>query len=50
MRPAGYVPLDGFWRRRGYERQPQLTCEMSWRDLGETQESVKTLVLWTKTL
>jgi GNAT superfamily N-acetyltransferase len=50
MRPPAYVPLDGFWRRRGYERQPQLTCEMYWRDLGETQESVKTLVFWTKTL
>jgi GNAT superfamily N-acetyltransferase len=50
MRPPGYTKLDAFWMRRGYARQPGLQCRMSWRDLGEAEESEKTLTFWTKTL
>ncbi len=50
LRPAGYVPLDAFWTKRGYARQPHLRCKMSWRDINETAESEKTLGFWTKTL
>ena len=47
-RPAGYRPLDGFWRRRGYERRPDLTTRYAWKELGEEHESPKPMVFWTK--
>jgi GNAT superfamily N-acetyltransferase len=50
LRPPGYRPLDRFWEARGYRQRPSLTCRMSWRDVGEAQESEKTLVFWTKYL
>ena len=49
-RPAGFVPLDAFWRHRGYTRRADLACRMSWRDLGDTAETEKELVFWTKDL
>ena len=48
-RPADYVPLDAFWRRRGFERT-ELYCYISWRDLDETGESPKALRCWMKGL
>jgi GNAT superfamily N-acetyltransferase len=49
-RPPGYAPLDAFWRKRGYEPTPGLTCQLSWRELGETQESAKTMQFWMRDL
>lgn len=50
LRPAGYVPLDNFWSRRGYARIAGLTTGFSWRDIGETQESIKPMEFWQKQL
>lgn len=50
MRPPGDVGLAAFWARRGYQRRPELVCEMRWRDIGEAAESAKPLVFWTKSL
>jgi GNAT superfamily N-acetyltransferase len=49
-RPADFVPLDGFWTRRGFTRRPDLTCRMHWRDIGEPEESEKNLMFWLKSL
>lgn len=49
-RPPDYVPLDAFWRKRGYEPVPGLTCQFSWRELGEAQESAKTMQFWMRDL
>ena len=49
-RPAGYVPLDGFWRKRGFVARPDVTCTMRWRDLGAAEETPKTLTFWMKAL
>ncbi len=49
-RPPDYVPLDQFWRNRGYEKYPQLTLTLSWQDLDETSESPKPMVFWLKHL
>lgn len=49
-RPAGYQPLDAFWTRRGFLRRPDLTCEMAWKDLGDTEETSKPLIFWMKSL
>lgn len=47
-RPPGYVPLDAFWRKRGYARQATLRTEFSWKELGETSDSPKPMVFWLK--
>ena len=49
-RPAGYAPLDAFWRHRGYTPRPDLVCTMSWRDVGEEGETEKPLSFWVKSL
>jgi len=49
-RPADYVPLDGFWRNRGYRPMPGMTCTFSWRDIGEAKETSKPMQFWTREL
>jgi GNAT superfamily N-acetyltransferase len=49
-RPKDYVPLDAFWQKRGYEKQPGLIANFTWRDIGERHESDKPMVFWMKTL
>ncbi len=50
LRPPGHVPLDGFWRRRGYAPVPGLTTEFSWRDLGQSRDTPKTMQFWMRDL
>lgn len=49
LRPKDYVPLDDFWRKRGFERT-EMICYMDWKDLDEEQESAKPLRFWWKQL
>jgi len=49
-RPPGHIPLDAFWRRRGYQPVPGLSCELSWREIGEARESPKTMQFWMRAL
>ena len=49
-RPADYVPLDAFWRKRGYAKQPHLRTTFAWRDLDEKTESPKPMTFWLKRL
>jgi GNAT superfamily N-acetyltransferase len=49
-RPADYVPLDAFWRKRGYTPYPDLRCVFSWRELGQTVETPHELAFWIKPL
>lgn len=48
-RPAAYQVLDSFWQRRGFRRQDDLKAMFSWREIGEDEESAKSLTFWTKT-
>lgn len=48
-RPAAWKPLDAFWSGLGYVRRPELRAVFPWKELGETQESPKTLTFWTRT-
>ena len=50
LRPPGYIPLDRFWRHRGYMKRPDLTCAMRWREVGARDESDHVLVFWVKSL
>lgn len=49
-RPAGYRPLDGFWRRRGYAPVEGAVAAFGWRDLGQSEETDKPMQFWAKKL
>jgi GNAT superfamily N-acetyltransferase len=49
-RPADHVPLDGFWRRRGYVPRPELTVTFDWKEIGASAETPHTLSFWLKAL
>lgn len=50
LRPAHYQPLDAFWQKRGYTAYPKLTVQFAWTDVGDSDESAKTLMFWSKPL
>lgn len=50
LKPAGYVPLDEFWRHRGYAKRPDLVSSFSWQDIGDSTETAKPMVYWMKAL
>lgn len=47
-RPTSYLPLDTFWTRLGYEKEPKLIASFSWKDIGEDFESDKNMIYWKK--
>ncbi len=49
-RPAGYVPLDAFWRKRGYEKLDGLVGSFDWLDIGDTAKTAKPMQFWMKAL
>jgi GNAT superfamily N-acetyltransferase len=48
--PAGYVPLDRFWSKRGYAPVPGLTGHFTWAEHGEAGESPKPMQYWMRAL
>jgi len=50
MKPRDYRSNDVFWTKRGYTPQPNLVCEMSWVDIGQSQSTAKPLRFWLKTI
>ena len=48
LRPAGYTPLDAFWRKHGYAPADGLVTELSWTDIGEAAETRKPMQFWMK--
>lgn len=49
LKPAGYTPLDAFWRKRGFS-PTELYCHMDWLDVNEKEETSKPLRFWLKSL
>jgi GNAT superfamily N-acetyltransferase len=49
-RPKNYVPLDEFWRHRGYAPEPGVICHLGWKEIGERKETPKPMQFWTKRL
>jgi GNAT superfamily N-acetyltransferase len=47
-KPADYQPLDWFWSKRGYQKQPQLKSQFKWQDIDEQEASLKTMIYWSK--
>lgn len=50
LRPPTYRPLDAFWAKRGYRKEPALHTTFSWPDLGETASTPKPMIFWTRPL
>ena len=50
QRPPDYQPLDEFWHHRGYRKEPRLTTEYRWKDVGDSQETAKSMTFWLKSL
>ncbi len=47
-RPGDYVPLDEFWRKRGFAPEAGLQAWFRWRDLDDHEETVKPLRFWSR--
>jgi GNAT superfamily N-acetyltransferase len=47
-RPADYVPLDAFWRKRGYAPVPDLVTCLAWKDHGDKGETQKPMQYWMR--
>jgi GNAT superfamily N-acetyltransferase len=50
LRPADYLPLDAFWRKRGYATLANCRTTLIWRDHGHADESAKPMQFWHKHL
>ena len=49
-RPLDYVPLDAFWRKRGYAPLSGLVSSLDWKEHGEPRESPKPMQHWARIL
>lgn len=49
-KPDDYIPLDDFWKKRGYVKHTELSCAIGWADIGEENKSEKPMIFWVKTL
>ena len=50
LKPPDYEPLDQIWQHFGYQPQPDLLTEFSWREVGAEQETRQPMMFWLKTL
>lgn len=50
LKPKNYKTLNPFWRSLGYSPVPGMTTRYSWTDLGDRNESEKTLEFWMKSI
>lgn len=50
LRPEDYVPLDAFWRKRGYAKVDGLIADLAWKDIDQSGETVKPMQFWMRAL
>ena len=48
--PPGYRPNDAFWAKRGYRRQDNLFCTLSWTEPDADSECAHRLRFWLRPL
>ena len=46
MKSPDIRPLNDFWRKRGYEPLDGLIAHFAWRDIGEAEETEKSMQYW----
>jgi GNAT superfamily N-acetyltransferase len=49
-RPAGYAPLDPFWRKRGYAPVEGVEARFAWREIGAAAETDHAMRFWMRAL
>lgn len=47
-RPKDHVPLDAFWRRRGYSRRADISVVFDWKEVGDDRATPHALGFWVK--
>jgi GNAT superfamily N-acetyltransferase len=50
LKPADYVPLDAFWRKRGYAPVEGLVATYEWKDIDQPAETSHVMQFWMKAL
>jgi hypothetical protein len=50
QKPKDYVPLDSFWKKRGYVERKDLIGKLAWCEIDEKTPSPKPLMFWVKDL
>ena len=49
-KPADYQGNGAIWQKRGYTERPDLTGALTWKKVGENQETTKAMRFWVKNL
>nr|WP_174523901.1 GNAT family N-acetyltransferase [Novosphingobium naphthalenivorans] len=47
-RPVDYVPLDAFWRKRGYAPVEGLVTHLAWKDHRDAADTPKPMQYWLR--
>lgn len=50
LRPPEYKPLDGFWRKRGYEKVDGLVASFDWKDIDQPAPTPHAMQFWMRRL
>lgn len=50
LKPKDYLPLDGFWRKRGYAPADGIVATYNWKDVDQDEETVHRMQFWMKAL
>ena len=50
LKPKDYRPLDGFWRKRGYEPVAGIVATYSWKDIDQPEETEHPMQFWMRAL
>lgn len=50
LRAPDYVPLDGFWAKRGYAKADGLVARFAWKDIDQPGETEKPMQFWMRAL
>jgi GNAT superfamily N-acetyltransferase len=50
LKPKDYMPLDGFWRKRGYAPVDGLVAHFEWKDVDQPAATDHTLQFWMRSL
>lgn len=50
LKPKDYLPLDGFWRKRGYTPVDGIVATYNWKDVNQDEETVHRMQFWMKAL
>lgn len=50
LKPKDYLPLDGFWSKRGYAPVEGLVANYDWKDIDQPGETVHHMQFWMRKL